>query len=273
MSKKVISFSLFGDSDIYCIGAIENVKLMPKIYENWVARFYVSDDVPNNIIEELKKHGAEVIINEKNSTYDGLFWRFKPLYDDDVSVWISRDCDSRISDREKACVDEWLLSNKPVHIIRDAINHSYEIMAGMFGINNDIFKQKYSLPNIILNHSNSLTDDQTILNEKLWPLIQDDHLCHDYWIHNKPIGTPTYEINDIVHYDVAYGCGLINYVLTERKKRHNNLFINSDIRNIPNHNKIDFGAYIGQKIDENNNPVFTTDTRWEYELRGLKENI
>lgn len=271
MSKKIISFSLFGNNDIYCIGAIENAKLCSKIYEGWIARFYVDNSVPQNIIDELKKYDCEIILNEKLGAYDGLFWRFKPLYDADVSIWISRDCDSRISHREKVCVDEWIASGKPVHIIRDSINHSYEIMAGMFGINNDIFKQKYQIPNLIIQHSNNLTDDQTVLFERLWPMIQDDHMCHDYWYNNKPVGEPTHEITDDVHFDIAYGCGLINYVLTERKNRHNNLFINKDIKDIPKHDKIEYGIFIGQKIDENNQPIFSMDCRWEYELRGLNK--
>jgi hypothetical protein len=271
MSKKIISFSLFGNHDIYCIGAIENAKLCSKIYDGWIARFYVDTEVPQNIVDELKQYGCEVIVNEKLGTYDGLFWRFKPLYDDDVSVWISRDCDSRISYREKVCVDEWLASGNPVHIIRDSINHSYEIMAGMFGINNDIFKQKYQLPNLIVENSNNLTDDQTILFQRLWPMIEGDHMCHDFWFNNKPSGEPTYEVTDDVHFNQAYGCGLLNYVLTERVNRHNNLFFNKEIKNIPNHDAIDYGIFIGQKIDENNQPVITMDARWEYELRGLNK--
>jgi hypothetical protein len=271
MSKKIISFSLFGDKDIYCIGAIENAKLSSKIYEGWIVRFYVDNEVPNHVIDELKKYNCEIILNEKVGTYDGLFWRFKPLYDDEVSIWVSRDCDSRISYREKACVDEWIASDKPVHIIRDSINHSYEIMAGMFGVNNQIFKQKYTLPNLILENSNNLTDDQTVLLENLWPMIQNDHLCHDFWFNKKPIGEPTYKITDDIHFEQAYGCGLINYVLTERKNRHNNLFINDDVRDVPTHKSIDYGVFIGQKIDEKNKVILTMDTRWEYELRGINK--
>ena len=271
--KKVLSFSLFGSDDIYCYGAIENAKLSSVIYPEWETRFYVSNDVPETIITELKKYNVLVIISQRNSTYDGLFWRFMPFYDDDVLLWISRDCDSRISLREKFCVDEWIESNKSAHIIRDSFNHSYEIMAGMFGINNVLFKQRYHTPNLIHDSGNYREDDQTYLTNLLWPIIINDHVCHDYWEHNTPkFEQLTYQNTDTVHYNDAYGCGIINYMLFEKKKRHSNLYLNKDNRNIPSNQNMEYGIYIGQIIGKDNNPIFNMDTRWEYELRGVTTN-
>ena len=36
-----------------------------------------------------------------------MFWRWLPLDDPDVDIWISRDADSRLSEREAKIVDEW----------------------------------------------------------------------------------------------------------------------------------------------------------------------
>jgi hypothetical protein len=269
--KKVLSFSLFGNNELYTIGAIENAKMSSLIYPDWETRFYIGSDVNVDIVEQLKSYSnIVVIICEKLNDYDGLFWRFKPFYDSEVSIWISRDCDSRISHLEKKCVDEWLLTDKSVHIIRDSHNHVYEIMAGMFGVNNVLFKQRYGVIDLVNNFSNHREDDQTLLTKKLWPLIINDHLCHDYWNHNTPHTDITYQNSDTVHYNNAYDCGLLNYVLTERKKRHSNLYLNTDNRDLPKNVKTDFGLYIGQRIDINNNPIFDMVTRWEYELRGIK---
>ena len=46
-NQKIISFSLFGNKDIYLIGALENAALVDSIYPGWVARFYVDDTVSN----------------------------------------------------------------------------------------------------------------------------------------------------------------------------------------------------------------------------------
>lgn len=270
--KKVLSFSLFGNNELYTLGAIENAKLSSLIYNGWETRFYVGDDVKEEIVAQLKSFGVVVIICKRNSQYDGLFWRFKPLYDHDVSHWVSRDCDSRISTLEKACVDEWLNSDKTVHIIRDAHNHSYEIMAGMFGVNNILFNERYGTENLLLETSFNREDDQTILTKKLWPLIINDHVCHDYWNHHMPNTNLTYQEGDSVHFNDAYDCGLLNYVLTERKRRHPNLYVNKDNRDLPKDVKIEYGLYIGQRININNEPIFDLATRWEYEMRGIKIN-
>ena len=270
--KKVLSFSLFGNNDLYTIGAIENAKLAPSIYNDWETRFYVGSDVNHDIIEQLKLNNVKVIICERKNEYDGLFWRFKPYYDEDVLVWVSRDCDSRISSLEKACVDEWLETDKTAHIIRDSHNHSYEIMAGMFGLNNLLFRERYGNLDLLNNSSNHREDDQTLLTNNLWPLIIEDHVCHDYWVHNISSGNLTYQEGDSIHYKDAYGCGLLNYILTERRKRHGNLYLNKDSRDLPKNIDMEYGLYIGQRIDINNKPIFNLDTRWEYELRDIKIN-
>jgi len=59
--KKIISFSLWGKKPFYTQGAIENVKLQPKIYPGWTCRFYVDESVPKEIREELT-YDSEVIL-------------------------------------------------------------------------------------------------------------------------------------------------------------------------------------------------------------------
>jgi len=45
-----------------------------------------------------------------------MFWRFWAADDPEVGIMLSRDCDSRISDREIAAINEWLESDKDFHI-------------------------------------------------------------------------------------------------------------------------------------------------------------
>ena len=44
--KRIISYSLWGDSKFYCQGAIDNVGLAQIYYPDWVCRFYVAKDCP-----------------------------------------------------------------------------------------------------------------------------------------------------------------------------------------------------------------------------------
>ena len=50
-----------------------------------------------------------------------------------MDIFISRDLDSRINDRELAAVHEWLESNKTLHSMRDHPWHTVPIMGGGWG--------------------------------------------------------------------------------------------------------------------------------------------
>ena len=205
LGMNLITFSLFGDNPLYCQGAVENANIARVIYPEWTARFYVAQDVPEHYIEEIEDYGAEVVRCEKKNSYDGLNWRFRPLHDPDVEYWISRDADSRLSWRERNAVDEWMESDKAAHLLRDCHNHGYTIMAGMFGINNKLFHNRYGMINLDNINANYREADQTVLEQHLWPLIKDDHVCHDHWRNSEIVGKPTYQLGDHVHHSKAYG--------------------------------------------------------------------
>ena len=135
MNKKIISFSLWGDNPKYCVGAIKNAELQKKIYPNWICRFYVHVDVPEKYTSKLKSiENTEVIIEHRKPDWTGMFWRFEAISEDDVSVMISRDCDSRLNEREAEAVSEFMNSDKLFHIMRDHPWHKFNVLGGMFGI-------------------------------------------------------------------------------------------------------------------------------------------
>ena len=267
---KLITFSLFGDNPLYCVGAVENARLAKEIYPDWTARFYVAQDVPSMYLDAIEEYDAEIIHCEKKNAYDGLNWRFRPLCDPSVEFWISRDADSRLSWREKNAVDEWLVSGKTAHLMRDSVNHVYTMMAGMFGINNKLFHEKYGLINLDNQNASIRTDDQTLLEQIVCPLIQRDHVCHDYWRHNKPKGKPTYQVGDHVHFSKAYGVGLEYFVTEYAFQLHSHIYPEGqDTRPFPPHEPMEHGMFVGQIIEEDGKPRMNMDVRWEYELRDI----
>ena len=48
-------------------------------------------------------------------------------------MYVSRDLDSRIIDREHAAVQEWMKSNKSVHVTRDHVSHDFEMVGCCWG--------------------------------------------------------------------------------------------------------------------------------------------
>jgi SAM-dependent methyltransferase len=115
--SKRVSFCLFGSDPKYCQGALANVELIQRHYPGWEAVFYTKD-VPAGVIGELRKQGATVV---ECAYANMMLARFLPFCE--PGVVLSRDCDSRIGEREVRAVREWLASDKPAHIIRDHPEH------------------------------------------------------------------------------------------------------------------------------------------------------
>ena len=172
--KKIISFSLWGDKPIYTVGAISNAKLAQTIYPGWICRFYIHrPSVPKYVIEELSKQpNVELVDMPKDIGWSAMLWRFYPVTEDNVSVMISRDCDSRLSLREKACVDHWLeKTERRVMTIRDSCVHQSQMMGGLWGVKDGFLKFiKPYLDRLIeqTKHTAIKGVDQDFLNNKIY---------------------------------------------------------------------------------------------------------
>lgn len=188
--KNVISFCLYGCHATYIIGMKENINLAKEHYPNWEVRIHYNSTVPEKFIEEYREMGAKCILCENigvnKMNWEGMFWRWLPLNDKNVDFWISRDADSRLSQREADIVKEWMNSGKTLHCIRDHRCHMHCIMGGMFGINNILFNEKYQLKSvkeIIKENYEKFKErpyniDQIFLNEKIWNLLHNDVIAH-----------------------------------------------------------------------------------------------
>ena len=173
--KKIISYCLWGDLPLYTVGAISNAKMAKEIYPDWICRFYIhKNSVPSWVVDELKNEpNVEISYYESDVGWGGMLHRFYPATEDDVSIMISRDTDSRLSVREKVCVDDWLNnSNKKVHTIRDTCVHQSQMMGGLWGVRDGHLKWIKPHLDAMLN---SLKDgsgrkglDQDFLNSKVY---------------------------------------------------------------------------------------------------------
>ena len=122
MRKLVISFSVYGDNDLYYSGAIANAVAIRQFFPGWVARFYVDNIVAAKIRGQLENLGSEVIQMCKKK-YPPMFWRFLAAGDQDIEAVIVRDVDALLCPRDWETVSQWLDSSKNFHIIRDQPNH------------------------------------------------------------------------------------------------------------------------------------------------------
>ena len=184
MGKKLIAFSLWGDDPKYVMGACRNVILAQKFYPDWSCRIYIDrETVPlqDQLMMSQTGNGTELVdIPEGMEGWKGMFARFLPAAEDDVGVFISRDCDSRLNAREAAAVEEWINSPYLIHAMRDHPHHTVPILGGMWGA------KKHAIPDMKeliaeWTKEDRWQTDQDFLRAVVWPRYYHKILAHDNW--------------------------------------------------------------------------------------------
>jgi len=198
--KKIISFSLWGQKEamdgysyqtplMYSNGLIRNLEIQnnQNIYKDWTIRVYLDNTVPLEIQNKIKELGAE-LIDMTGTKIPGMFWRFLAMNDKDVDVFLVRDTDSRINKREESAVNEWLASDKLLHVMRDHPHHYYKILGGMWGYKNymdriDILKP---MDNFLKkrNYNFKRMDDMKFL-DSIYDSLEGKSMEHDDFFNYK----------------------------------------------------------------------------------------
>lgn len=130
----LISFSLWGTDSKYHNGAIANAELAKEIYPDWRCVFFV-DNLMGPSSERLRELGA-IVTRFPFDWVGRYYWRhcIPDVFWRGVTRYIVRDCDSRLSLREKSAVDAWKESGRTYHFMRDHPKHTVAWMQGMYGV-------------------------------------------------------------------------------------------------------------------------------------------
>ena len=187
---RYVSYSLWGDNELYNVGMVKNAQQVPEIYPNWQMVVYHDNSVPKETLHILEDLNVK-LFNVNGHTH-GMFWRFFASDLPDCEYVIFRDGDSRLSIREKMAVDEWIESGKTIHVMRDHPahqipygNNTLGILGGMWGIKGNTIPMKESIENFSKNRTMGYGIDQTFL-KTIYNVFQDDRCTHDDFFEKKP---------------------------------------------------------------------------------------
>ena len=147
--NKIISFSLWGDSEIYNYGMVENALVAKTLLPDFMLYVYHNNTVLQKSLNILKTLDNVRLINTNIDTPNAsnMLWRFQPCFQSDSIVMV-RDADSLINDRDKFVITDFLNSDKQINIIRDTGVHSkYNILGGMWGTKNGVLKKYFKMYN------------------------------------------------------------------------------------------------------------------------------
>jgi hypothetical protein len=187
---RYISYSLWGDNELYNIGMVKNAEQVPEIYLGWQMIVYHDNSVPTETLNILENLNVK-LVNVDGHTH-GMFWRFFASDLVDCEYAIFRDGDSRLSTREKMAVDEWIESGKTIHVMRDHPAHQIPygnnglgILGGMWGIKGNTIPMKDSIENFSKNKTMGYGIDQTFL-KTIYNVFENDRCTHDDFFEKKP---------------------------------------------------------------------------------------
>ena len=136
-NQKIIGISLYGLDNRYYDSIKLIAKRATKFYPDWIIRIYYDDTINFSIICDLEclqsdgKFLDNIDFCYSNEIPNGLLsntwsanymhkmtWRWLPIGDPFVNVFISRDSDSWFNERESEAVKTWLASEYLFHIMR-----------------------------------------------------------------------------------------------------------------------------------------------------------
>lgn len=183
---KVISFTLIENQESHTKGAIKNAEIALRLYPDWRCWFYIHEpSIPVEIIQELKTYpNVDIIWLDEVKLAKSM--KFTAIDHKSVDVMICRDCIAQLSVREKLAVDEWLESDKMLHVMRDHPHHcsdpnGHMIMGGMFGMKKTCYWKGWD--HIISSYKlkpDSWSTELDMLQQCVYPLFKryDDIFVH-----------------------------------------------------------------------------------------------
>ena len=226
---KIISFSLWGDTEIYNYGMVENALVAKEKMPEFKIYVYYNNTILPKILDILKKLDNVVLIRVNNTEKSAIntFWRFKPCFYSNSIVNI-RDCDSLINERDIFVINNFINSKFDISSVKDHPAHlKYAFIAGGWGCKNGILK-KYTdyFNNYGINKLNIRGIDQDFLIQIYYENINNIEL----YIPKKFINNHFYE-KKITYIEVkSPHIGSYNYytprtcmLLNENNKKLNNL--------------------------------------------------
>ena len=176
---------------MYDIGAIKNAKLARTIYPGWIPRFHVPYGYDKTVIDQLTDLGCELRYCDDWTPGLNPLWRILPYFDKNIDVFISREADGRLTEREAMIVDQFVNSDYVFHNIYDHSAHAHrDVSAGMFGIKSGcvIPDLKNNLNSYVnggyLEYKNRMYRpdfygaDEVFMSEYVWPHVINKSMIH-----------------------------------------------------------------------------------------------
>ena len=185
----IISFCIYGSTEKYCRGLIENLEIIKNKLPNYCVFIYMGNDVPEEYIKKYNSYSFVKIFITNKYGHDNMINRFYAIDEPNVNIAFIRDADSRIHERDLWCINHFIDSPYTFNTARDHPYHTSLIMGGLWGIKknclqakiSDLYKKYNSKKSII----NLIQHDQNFLRDIIYPLVNKNMIIYVYNIKMK----------------------------------------------------------------------------------------
>jgi hypothetical protein len=132
--KKVFSFCIYGESRTYLEGLLSNLSTITSRYASFEKHVYAGSDISEAYIAACESFHSTYVHRLPFTGGRLMSHRFLAIDLPNVELMIVRDADSRITDRDRWCIDDFIASDFDLFTIRDHKYHYREIMGGLWGM-------------------------------------------------------------------------------------------------------------------------------------------
>tara|TARA_Y100001970_G_scaffold284650_1_gene402446 strand:- start:3585 stop:4715 length:1131 start_codon:yes stop_codon:yes gene_type:complete len=253
--EKIVSFYLYDMENISYIGILKNIELYKEAYPDIKCYVYVvKDNVTKNMIKTIKKKGGVI-----KTCVDIPEWYKKILnilpYENDNKLFLSRNSESRLLEREQKAIEKFLAQRYNLNIIRDNPNQHKVIPCGLWGsksINDKLLRLKIMEWCLYYINEWDKKEKEFIEQQEIRNKLDNDAEEHE-------------KINVIEEeFDLVLHVGNIeDYIFKEiyekQKKNVYAITVIQDFEGIQFKDHLDIvrkdNEYIGEIFDENNKPL------------------
>ena len=127
------SFALYGQSEKYWRGMLENIRLIRTEFPTATILVHYMDDVPSAFFKEALQSTRIILWRLCSNEPNKMVQRLLRLNYFEQGAFFIRDADSRVTARDAHCIRAFLASDKQYHAVRDHPYHKSRIMGGLFG--------------------------------------------------------------------------------------------------------------------------------------------
>lgn len=204
--RKVISYSCWGSSLKYLVGMLRNIEGCRRFYPGWDIVIY-GDRAATAWLLDRSDFGKDIkgFFIPDGHWCPRMMQRYLIADDPTVERFLSRDADSRISQREVDAVNEWIAEDRILHVMRDHPAHCRAIMGGLFGLMPR--RSNWEMPSMVrlmksflaalpeIPNPHAYLVDELFLATQIWPwakvsATQHASVCREHYPGAKPFPTP-----------------------------------------------------------------------------------